>query len=79
LGSLRDPDSYRGIWSVFAALREIAGFVNAGVKTTCSNGFEKSEAQKAFEGRPDFFSLSANGFLCGLCVNVDLVGLCGFA
>ena len=40
---------------------------DTGVKTTCSFAIEKSEAPKAFEGRPDFFSLSANAFLCGLC------------
>jgi hypothetical protein len=51
----------------------------AGVKSTCSSAIEKSEAPKAFEGHPDFFSLSANGYLCGLCVNVDLVDLCAFA
>jgi hypothetical protein len=29
----------------FAALREIAGFFNTGVKTTCSNATEKAEAK----------------------------------
>ena len=42
---LRDPESYRGIWCGFAALREIAMFVNTGVKTTCSSAIEKSEVK----------------------------------